>query len=347
MPPSNKDNLLPIPEFPELQKLERREIPPLPQSQQGLRSVPAWAVSLLFHVSVIVLLGLIWVGKPKGTGAEADRPVGVAVVYEAAGKQEYYLSGNSDSDSEGQNAASEALLSETSAAGAAEFTESSLQDLLGGPTSAGGDAAAAAGTLGLGDGAGALGGSTDIPKVKTSVFGIEGEGTRFLYVFDRSDSMNGYGGSPLRSAKSELTKSLDSLSPVHQFQIIFYNDTPLPYGGLSGGGPKLFNGEKPMKEAARRFVRDIGAVGGTQHIDALKMALGLGPDVVFFLTDADAGLPPREVENIQVRASRSGTTIHTIQFGSGPKQNRGGWIEVLAVGTGGKYRYVDVTKLSD
>lgn len=331
----------------ELQKLERRHIPPAPPSQQGLKSVPAWVASLLFHIVLIVGLSLIWVGQPKGTGGAKDRPVGIAVVYEVAGKQEYYLEGDSANHGSSDASPSSSLPSEAEVNGSSMTPEDLLSDLFPGAISAGSESASASGAIGLGDGGGALGGSSEIPKVKTSVFGIEGEGTRFLYVFDRSDSMNGYGGSPLRAAKSELIKSLESLSPAHQFQIIFYNDSPLPYGGMGSGGPKLFHGEKQWKEAARKFVRDIGAIGGTQHVDALRMALGMGPDVLFFLTDADAGLPARELENIHTRASRSGTTIHSIQFGSGSNQHGGGWIEVLATGTGGKYRYIDVTKLGE
>lgn len=329
-------------------RLERREIPRPPREKQ-LSSVPAWALSLCLHVSILVLLGVFWVGKPKGTGGEAERPVGVAVVYQAAGQEDYYLTGDGQSDSN-QDAAESAL----SALPSTEATQTdsalqreSLSDLDTGSVSAGGEAAAATGSVGLGDGGGSLGGSSEVPKVKTSVFGIEGEGTRFLYVFDRSDSMNGYAGKPLRAAKSELLESLGSLGPAHQFQIIFYNDSPLPFGGLGSRGPALLKGNEGDKKAAQRFVRDVVAVGGTVHIEALRMALGLNPDVIFFLTDADDGLIARDVENLHNRASRGGTTIHSIQFGKGAKRGGGGWIEFLASQTGGQYRYIDVTKLTD
>ena len=209
-----------------------------------------------------------------------------------------------------------------------------------------GDVLSAAGGLGLADGQAEVGANGKIPKVKTTVFGIEGEGTRFVYVFDRSDSMNGFEGLPLRTAKSELLSSITSLGPAHQFQIIFYNDTPLPYGGLSERGPQMLRGDEQSKLEAQRFVRSVGAIGGTQHIDALRMALAMGPDVIFFLTDADFPAPSnRDIESLLSRSARSSTTIHTIQFGSGVNQGGGAWIEHLAEGTLGKYRYVDVSKL--
>lgn len=335
----------------ELKRLERRQIPVLPGTDRGLRSLPAWAFSLIFHVTLITALGILWVGQPKGTGAQRERPVGVAVVYESAGQEEYFLGDSGGaSKAAAENSAEDSLPTSDSVSSNWLSTESILSDLLPGAATAGGDSSAAAGGLGLGDGGASLGGNRAIPKVKTSVFGIEGEGTRFLYVFDRSDSMNGYEGRPLKAAKSELLQSLDSLGPAHEFQIIFYNDTPLPFGGLSGRGPSLLNGEDRSKENARRFVRDIVAVGGTRHIDALRMAIGMSPDVVFFLTDADIAPTSRDIEDLHVRAHRVGATIHSIQFGTGPNQSggvwsNGGWIRHLAEGTNGQYRYIDVTEL--
>ena len=60
-------------------------------------------------------------------------------------------------------------------------------------------------------------------KARTSLFGVVGEGYKFVYVFDRSGSMGGSGRDSLRAIKAELPESLKNLDTVHQFQIIFYN----------------------------------------------------------------------------------------------------------------------------
>ncbi len=328
-------------------RLQRREIPQLPQAER-MRSIPAWLLSLLIHFCLIATISLLWVAKPKGTGGEPERPMGIAMVYESNGGESYYLqsSGTASLGASDSTSPSESVTSSLPASTSlASTTESLLEGLLPAVGDSGGSAAQAAGGLGLGDGGAALGGDRSVPKVKTSVFGIEGEGTRFLYVFDRSESMLGYGGAPLKRAKSELLESLKSLGPVHQFQIVFYNDSPLPFGGLGPGGPKLYKGDDRSKEAAMRFVRDVSADGGTQHLDALRMALNMAPDVLFFLTDADSSPTAKEIDSLQTRAARAGTTIHGIQFGSGPNRNGGGWIRLLAEGTNGKFRYVDVTEL--
>jgi hypothetical protein len=307
---------------------------------------PAWAISFGVHLALFVVLALAWKARPAGT-SEVGGPVGIAVVYESSDTDSYELIDAASISEQSQSSASAA---ETlhSALPAADAATAILQDALAGllPSSDGApaDPLSAGGALGLGDGIAELGGSTATPKVKSRLFGIEGEGSRFLYVFDRSDSMNGFGGRPFATAKRELLASLDSIGPAHEFQIIFYNDSPLPFGG-AGGAPRVYRGDAANKSAAQTFVRDVPAFGGTQHIDALRMALSMRPDVLFFLTDGDfPSLSVKELENLHDRASRVGATIHCVQFGSGPNQGTGKWIEQLAAGTQGQYRYVDVTQ---
>ncbi len=340
---------IPASKPPEEQRMKRRAIPQVPLADRGLRSISAWSISMLIHVAILVTVGALWASAPKGTGGEKSRPVGIAVVYEASGGEQYELrdAGSSTLGSSDSAAASDAAASNTAST---ESPPVDVESLLAGllPSAGGvpGDTGAAAGGLGLGDGAEQLGGIRNVPKVKTTVFGIEGEGTRFLYVFDRSDSMNGYDEKPIAAAKRELIKSLNSLGPAHDFQIIFYNDAPLPYGGVGGSGPKMLRGDEASKRSAVSFVRDISATGGTRHLTALRMAMGMSPDVVFFLTDADQpGLNYREMDDIQSRAARCGATIHAIQFGEGPKRGGENWIQLLASGTNGQYRYVNVSSL--
>lgn len=332
---------------PDPQRLQRREIPALPPADR-LSSKPAWLLSMLLHVGILTTLSVVWVASPKGTGDEPDRPVGVAMVYQTSGGEAYFLDTSGAAavgDSSDTSPAEQAAQSLPAVDHLNTATDALLAGLMPATGQAASDSAAAAGGLGLGDGGAAIGGDRSIPKVKATLFGIEGEGTRFVYVFDRSASMLGYGGAPLRSAKAELIESLQSIGSSHQFQVIFYNDSPLPMGGLSGGPPKLFKGDPRSKERAVQFVRNVSADGGTEHIGALQMGLNLGPDVLFFLTDADSSLTARELQRLQDRAVRGGTTLHAIQFGSGPSRDGGGWIRRFAEGCGGQFRYVDVTRL--
>lgn len=327
-------------------RLKRREIPALPGGDaEPRRSLSAAALSFLLHLVGLFLLAAFWVNAPSGTGGSADRPVGIAVVYDAGNETTYELQDGSESESESSPSANDLASSLPSANGESTAAAELLSGILPANAGAGADAAAAAGGLGLGGGGSDIGGSRKLGKVKAQVFGVEGEGSRFVYVFDRSDSMNEFEGRPLAAAKRELRRSLESLSEAHQFQVIFYNDAPLPIAGMSSGGAKLFRADDQHKRLALEFIRDIGATGGTRHRGALQMALGMGPDVVFFLTDADTGLRPTDIEEMHIRAARGGCTIHSIQFGKGAQNGPGNWIRQLAEGSGGQYRYIDITLL--
>ncbi|MFO1064495.1 MAG: hypothetical protein U0892_11585 [Pirellulales bacterium] len=311
------------------------------------RTYQSTLISLILHVAILILLAIAWTGSQHGTGGDADLPMGIAMVYGTGEEESYTIesgSGNSQGTESGggnDGAVGEAL----PGGGSPSNPDAVLAGLLPSGNGAGEGAGNAVGGLGLGDGGGKLGGGYSAPKVKTTVFGIEGTGSKFVYVFDRSDSMNGYEGLPFATAKRELIKSLESLGKLHQFQIIFYNDSPLPYSGLGGSGGRLILGLDDNKLHAASYVKSMRAVGGTEHLPALRMALAMNPDIIFFLTDADRpALKEAELGDIENRAARSGTTIHAIQFGTRSAGGEAAWIARLAEMTGGKFKYVNVTQ---
>ncbi len=114
-------------------------------------------------------------------------------------------------------------------------------------------------------------------------YGIEGFGNSFVYVIDRSDSMNEFDGAPLRAAKRELLESLQSLQSVNQFQIIFYNNATACFDRRSPAQRGLIRGHDNEREQAAQFVRQVEALGGTEHVAALRLAMRMQPDVIFFL----------------------------------------------------------------
>jgi len=178
---------------------------------------------------------------------------------------------------------------------------------------------------------------------RTGVFGIESEGYKFIYVFDRSGSMGGHGGAPLAAAKKQLIDSLQHLGQTHQFQIIFYNDDPHVFN-LTGSPSRLVFANDQNKTLAERFIGSITADGGTAHEEALTKALRMGPDVIFFLTDADEPrLGATELQRI-ARANK-GAVINTIEFGYGPAFENDNFLIRLARQNRGKHVYVDISQL--
>jgi hypothetical protein len=85
----------------------------------------------------------------------------------------------------------------------------------------------------------------------------------------------------------------------------------------------------------------LRAEGGTEHLTALRRALQLQPDVVFFLTDADA-LSEEEVR-VVTRLNQGRTVIHAIELGPSPLTGRLTALELLARDNRGRYRRIKVT----
>jgi hypothetical protein len=180
-------------------------------------------------------------------------------------------------------------------------------------------------------------------KAHTSMFGIDAEGYKFVYVLDRSASMGGPGSAALKAAKAELIASLNNLERTHQFQIVVYNDRPAMFNPTGDPQRAVFATDRNKEEAAK-FIDSITPFGGTQHDDALVMAVKLSPSVIFWLTDADdPKLGPAKQERINRMAA--GITIHAIEFGSGQQSDADNFLVKIARENGGKHTYIDVSKL--
>ena len=313
----------------------------LSEQMEARRPVSAWLMSLLVHAGLFVVLTLSLQMVPRGALVEPGRSVGIVLVHQQQGEREYI---DPHADDAAQDQPSPAALS--AALPTAAEIPSDPTEILPGPEQLTGASLAESileATQLQGDGAPRPGGIEG--GTSTEVFGVTGVGSKFVYVFDRSGSMDGYGGRPLQAAKLELSRSLDDLQSIHQFQIIFYNEKPKIFQPL-GSTPQLVWGDDEGKRAARKFVQSIVASGGTQHLDALRLALGMKPDAVFFLTDADE---PQltSAELARVRRWNRGSSIHAIEFGFGPRTVRDNFLMRLARQNNGQHAYVDISRLRD
>lgn len=198
-----------------------------------------------------------------------------------------------------------------------------------------------------------LQGSESSPQLKpasqlgfvwTKLFGIEAEGAKFVYVFDRSASMSIARGKPLAAAKKELIASLTPLERVHQFYLIFYNQEVRAFqpGGDSG---KLIFATDANKQAAERYINGIQPEGATDHYAALSIALKMRPDVIFLLTDGDAKDDLTEAELAQLaKQNGAATKIHVIQFTA--DLPTGANLRTLAKDNGGEFKSVSLKELA-
>ena len=321
-------------------------------------SVPAWLLSLVFHLAAFLVAAIFVRPAASLPSHEPDRAATI-VVARATDQQAvaYLQEGSPDADDRDATAAlkpADAVpSSDLSAAPLVAGIELPKQNM----SLAGADAGvASAAALGGGRGArGAIASDADglvgevadtgagAPQgspVKLSIFGsAAAAGRSFVFVIDHSKSMGGSGLDVLAAAERELTAALSRLAPEHRFQIIAYNERTTFLGRR-----KLLDATEENKHAIQRFFAELVASGATEHALALHAALGLKPDVIFLLTDGgDPELTNGQLREIRQHAAGR-TAIHCLQFGFGPQQEAEPFLQRLATQNGGQFRYIDVTK---
>ena len=185
---------------------------------------------------------------------------------------------------------------------------------------------------------------------QTSLFGVNDAGKKFVYVIDRSYSMEEHNA--FRTAKAELLTSISRLTETQQFQVIFYNNEPLVLATRDDRFQMFFGTETQRLQISEQ-IRSISPDGGTRHLPAIQEALKFNPDVIFLLTDGvESELSKSELDSIKSR-NRQGTRIHCIEFGNDPPPTTSegqavpNFLRKLADQNSGKYTYRNVKELGE
>jgi hypothetical protein len=272
------------------------------------KSAPAWplavALSLLLHASVLLPWLFFSPGSSSSGNAEAlaidtrAPPLVAAIRLLPPAPRQTNLAGTSGLHLEAQSvAASAAAPTPVEQEPIVLATPTVPQPRTGEPPP---------GMMGNGareEGQGATGDRTAV------FFQIATRAKAIVYVVDRSASMglNGY----LAAAKRELLTSLAHLPESARFQIIVYNRTARTLRIHANSGLVLATSEN--KRCAAALLEGIPAEGGTEHVQALREALALGPEVIFFLTDA-ADLRAEQIRAI-TSLNRGRCIIHAVELG--------------------------------
>ncbi len=320
----------------------------LSRQMEVRRPAPAWALSIVTHVAIGVILGLTLQTAPRGAAIEPERSAGIVLVQKNRGHREYFQDPGDSNIEVPSTTADAAPSTPTEALPSASQPPSEVAGVLPRGDESLADGSDLAHALPAADGmtAGVTRAKDFGGGVQTSVFGAQGVGTKFVYVFDRSSSMEGFEGRPMAAAKHELIASLGDLGDVHQFQIVFYNDRLSVCNARPGLAPRLLYGNERDRTVAIDFVRGMSGSGGTRHFPALMLALSMNPDVIFFLTDAgEPSLSTDELAQIARANRRYGVTINSIEFGVGRYSGDLNFLVKLAKQNNGYHTYVDVTKL--
>lgn len=337
--------------------------PPSQDATQGTNNRSNWGsmgMSLLLHVSILVLLAFFFSGQSGAIG-DTDALRSVKVVLTSVDESESQFEYQTEDQNENVNSLSQeesfdALPSESSP----ELPEVELSELPGfevDPNFAV-DASQMTTTPSNANPAekyeltendlkmiarDRVAIRRSAPKgdpANTQIFGSGNlSGRQFVFVIDRSKSMGGSGLGVLDMARNELSGALESLEDHHQFQVIAYHRSTVMIGER-----KLLFATDENKRRAPSFIQSLVAFGATRHDNGLTAALTFQPDVVVLMTDG--GLPELNNGEIQAMAQMAGgrTEIHCVQFGSGANQERDNFMMRLATETDGSYRYIDVNE---
>ncbi len=186
----------------------------------------------------------------------------------------------------------------------------------------------------------------------TEYFGTVAQGDRFVYILDKSISMNwnrhGQAGPNSRfgRARYELLRSIDKLAPNQQFYVILFSYSTNRMFDDKSPAPATIPATPENKRRLRQWLERVEMGSGTDPRDALYLALSISPDAVFLLSDGDfnqrfvaehlfEGSPTPE--ELVKQFNRSYTPIHTIAYENPISNER---MEVLAELSRGKYRYI-------
>jgi hypothetical protein len=323
--------------------------------------VPAWLLSVGVHIVLLICLSFLAVrAGDSSSKAEVARPVGIVLTRHSENLQREYFDQTSDdatdSDSQTDSDAdhpplqpsdpasrpeslvlSELALPRTSDlpfAGLSSVDKPSLTVSNSRPKLPGIDESAIIAE----EQAKLRAANARGPTTELGVFGSkEAVGNSFLFLIDRSQSMGGGGLGVLQDAERELARVLKGLEAKHRFQVAVYH-----YKSVYLHRRELLPATDANKSLVPGFLSTKAAFGATEHERALMSALSLEPDVIFLLTDGgEPVLKDRQIRAI-AKLSSPRTSIHCIQFGSGPLQDADNFLARLAAATRGEYGYVDV-----
>lgn len=163
-------------------------------------------------------------------------------------------------------------------------------------------------------------------------FGAKATGRSIVFVVDCSNSMNrphASAGTRFRRLKLELLNSIASMTPKQFFYIIFFNERPISMPASTMQPAVPFQQRHYLQ-----WMAGIRALGGTEPISSLQLALRLKPDVIYFLTDGNFNSrTAAELSQIVQRHS----AIHTITFGQRGAESL---MKTIATNNRGTYRFI-------
>ncbi len=301
--------------------------------REALLGLPAWLVSLLVHLALLLTLAFC-------KFREEVRAGGVLVIAQTAEEPQELAETLADFAVDLQALELDSGLAEAPVAdvGVIALSDLTLAAELAAPGDLG-DVSLA--ELPLGE-IGALfgrGGSgmTDIGdglKAAATFFGARSRGQKFVFVVDNSNSM---ARGRFETALLELMRSVDAMGSDQQFCVIFFSDTayrmfhPEPAPGLVPATPR-------NKERLRSWLGTVQMCLHTQGREAVTAALAMNPDAIYILGD---GVFTDDTTDLLTAPHERRLPIHTLGMEVDPRGET--QLRAIAQANHGTYRAVSAT----
>lgn len=198
---------------------------------------------------------------------------------------------------------------------------------------------------------GKRGGDGGASGPRAEYFGTVAYGDRFVYILDKSGSMNHDGGQSATRydrAADELVRSVYALRDDQWFYVIVFSDETRRMHDDTSLMPRLVQATPENKQALHNWLDTIQPQGNTDPREAIYLALLLKPSAVFLLSDGEfnghkhgrqssmlRGNP--KVEEVVAESNEGGSPIHTIAYEDKDAREN---MYALAQQTGGMYRFI-------
>lgn len=239
-------------------------------------ALPAWLLSAIFHIIVILLLALCTYSiavpsRPDEMTVSFDPPEQPLEVVET----QTVAIDATDIVAPSNDAAGMAALGELPRAELAEVGDRAAAEVAPDQIELGqlfGRDGAGMATVGLGPGAGA----------GAEFFGVKAKGKSFIFVVDASNSMK---RGKFDAAKRELMAAIKRLKPEQSFYVVFFNHA----------AHRMFDDKDPELRPIRASPTNIGKLErwmsgvelalGTSPLEAVQFALSRHPDAIYILSD--------------------------------------------------------------
>ncbi|MBA2113770.1 VWA domain-containing protein [Bremerella alba] len=297
----------------------------------ALWSMPAWLISLLFHVFGLTALVVATISPPSlpetlSLSATSDEPI--EELEEMVVEFEPEVEPELEVEMSAPQMMSESFELTALTPDAAMMSEAiSVDSLMPSKPAdfAGMDPNGLMADLdGLGDEVGKM----------ARFFGTKAKGQRICFVVDNSASMT---SGRMETALVELDKAIDSLSAKQKFYIVFYSDTAYPLF-YPTPATDMINANDKNKKLVREWLGTVQMCWRTDGRDAITLALNLKPDLVYILGDG-AFTDKADIE--LAKTSLKGITIHTMGM-QVKKQDRDKFA-AIAEAHAGSYKDVGIT----